>query len=59
MWIITKKSIINSQLCSMFYEDESGTNAVCNTEDCLISKNKILSKILDALKSDIPFLEVD
>lgn len=59
MWIVTKKTMINTQLCSMFYEDQGGTSAVCNTEDVQISKNQILSEILDALKNGTQFLEVE
>ena len=59
MWIITKKTLINCQQCSMFYEDESGTTAVCNTEDILVSKNHVLADIQYALENGYQFMEVE
>ena len=59
MWIITKKALINCQQCSMFYEDEGGTTAVCNTEDILVSKNHVLSDIQNAILSGFQYLEVE
>ena len=59
MWIVTKKTLINCQQCSMFYEDDNGTTAVCNTEDILVSKNHVLSDILNALLNNFQYLEVE
>lgn len=60
VWIITKKTLINSQHCALFYENDAGeTYAVCNTEDCIVSRKNVLHSILDALKNGENFLEVE
>lgn len=59
MWIITKKTLINCDHCSVFYEDDGGTTAVCNTEEILVSKNRVLSDIQDAILSGFQYLEVE
>ena len=59
MWIITKQTMIDSQHCSMFYEDDGGTTAVCNTEDIVISKNHVLAEIRNALLNGFQYLEVE
>lgn len=59
MWIKTEKMLLNSQRCSLFYEDESGTNAVCDREEIFISEHLILSDIMLALQTNVKFLEVE
>lgn len=60
MWIISKFSgVLNTQHVFRFYENSYGTHAYCNGASYLISDKPVLATIIEALKNNYDFLEVD
>lgn len=60
MWIITKRSgVINSDQVTRFTENNYGTHAYCHGQAYLISEERILPTIIEALKNHNDFLEVE
>lgn len=60
MWIITKRSgVINSNLVARFTENHFGTHAHCGAATYQISDHHVLTTIVDALKNNQNFLEVE
>jgi hypothetical protein len=60
MWIITKLSgVISADAVTRFTENSFGTYAHCGATSHLLSDQKILTTIVEALKSGCDFLEVE
>ena len=60
MWIITKHSgAINTNTVIRFTENHFGTHAHCGTTTFLVSDRCVLATIIDALKNNQEFLEVE
>lgn len=60
MWIITKQAgAINADTATRITENHFGTHIQCGTAMYTISERKILSIIVEALKNDQNFLEVE
>ena len=60
MWIISKQSgVINADQVSRFTETPCGTHAHFKNFVFTISDNHVLTTIVDALKNNQDFLEVE
>lgn len=60
MWIITKLSgVISADAVTRFTENSFGTHAHIGTASYIVSESKILTTIVEALKSGCDFLEVE
>lgn len=61
MWIISKfTGVINTQHITRFYENSFGTHAYCyGGASYLISDKPVLATIIEALKNNHDFLEVE
>lgn len=60
MWIITRLSgVISADAVTRFTENSFGTHAHIGTASYMISESKILTTIIDALKNNQDFLEVE
>lgn len=60
MWIISKNAgVINTAAVSRFVENHFGTHAHCDSVIYTISDRRILTTIIDALKNNQDFLEVE
>lgn len=60
MWIITKLSgVISADAVTRFTENSFGTYAHCHGGSYLLSDSKVLTTIVEALKSGCDFLEVE
>ena len=60
MWIITQHSgVINTNAVTRFIEHTYGTFAQCGNASYNISEDRILTTIVEALKSGQDFLEVE
>lgn len=60
MWIITRLSgVISADAVTRFTENSYGTYAHCGATNYHLSDQKILTTIVEALKSGQDFLEVE